>query len=201
MEGVIFYWLFWLLWIYSTFLMKKGKERLKVSIWLLLTMIFSIHSLQFFHLHISFSSLFILMTVYYLIGKLDRWQGIYTFISSLIMLLSYMIFHLFELYDPVWVLFNRCLMLSFLLVSLAVLLHKELKLRLLAIISGAAQGDFLYGIYLRKFSIVYPIGMPAFLDVLALSITILLGINGLKKLSLTIENHLKHLEKEKQKLS
>lgn len=201
MEGFIFFWLFWIFWIGTTFFMSRESKRLKISIWLLLTIILSIHSITIFGIEVALSSLFILFTTYYLIGKQNKKLSIYLFISSFLIMLAYTTFHLFELYDPVWVIFNRSVMLSMLLVYIAVLLHFDVTHRILSTLCGAVHGDILYSLLLRKVSLAHPIGLWAFLDIIAISAILLMGISGFKKLSIYFENHIKHLEREKQKLS
>src|SRR5699024_11296889 len=39
LDGVIFYWLGWVFWVFTTFFMKKCKRRTLLSIWILLLMI------------------------------------------------------------------------------------------------------------------------------------------------------------------
>lgn len=201
MEGIIFFWLFWIYWIMATFFMKKNSKRLKISIYLLLTIILSVHSITLFHINISLSSLFILFSTYFLVGKQTNRRGSYLFITAFIIMLAYTTFHFFELYDPVWLIFNRNLMLAIILAYLAILLQNDFNLRVLTILSGSVHGEFLYALIFRKFAFTQSVGTFVFLDVLSIAIAILLGINGFKKISVFFENHIKHLEREKQKQS
>lgn len=201
MEGFIFYWLFWTFWVIVTFFMNKKSERLRLSMWLLLTIVFSNYSVTIFNINFSLSSLFILLTSYFLIGKQNRLRGIYLLITSFIVMLAYVTFHLFELYDPVWLIFNRQFMLAVILVYLALLLHSDLKQRLLTILSGVVHGEILCALILRRFTDMYTIGTFAFLDCIAITVAILLAVSGLRKVSVYFENHIKHLEREKQKQS
>lgn len=200
-EGFLFFWLFWIYWIFASFFMSKKSERLRLSIWLLLTIVFSVHTITIFDIHISYSGLFILVTSYLLIGREKGYKGIYLFIATFIMMLAYTTFHLFELYDPVWLIFNRQLILSVILAYLAILLHVDLKSRLLTTLSGAVHGELLYALILERFTDAHTVASLAFLDVIATSIVVLLSISGMKKVSAYFEKHIKHMEREKQKQS
>jgi hypothetical protein len=201
MEGFIFFWFFWVFWILSTFFMSKKDLRLKVSIGTLLVISLSLNKITWSHIEISLSGLFLLFLSYIMIAKQKGRSKSYLVIASFIMMLAYTTFHLYELFDPVWVIFNRDIMLSLLLAYLSVLLHSELHLRILTLICGAIHGDILYSLLIKKLSFSYFIGSFAFLDVISFGIAILLAISGFKRVSIYFEHHIKHLEREKQKQS
>src|SRR5690606_30585591 len=103
--------------------------------------------------------------------------------------------------DPVWVMFSRKWMLSVLLVYMAVLLQKNRMLRLPLILLGGIQGEVLYAIIIKSFSFPYTIGSLAFLDIMAISISISALWIAVHWAVKYIEANCKHLEREKQKLS
>lgn len=202
MEGFIFFWLFWIFWICSTFFMSKKELRLKISIGILVAISLSMNSITIFQVEISLTNLFLLILSYFIMAKLKGKTRNYLFITSFIIMLAYTTFHLYELFDPVWVIFNRYMMLSLLLAYLTILLQSDLHLRVITLLCGAIHGDILYSLILRKFSLTYSSGSFAFLDVIAISIALLLMISGFKRVSVYFEHHIKQqLEREKQKQS
>lgn len=88
-------------------------------------------------------------------------------------MLAYASFLLFELYDPIWVLFNRNWMVACALVYLCILLNSDKAQRFYTIVIGMIQGEFLYSIIVNKYSFPYPIGATAFLDALAVTLLVL----------------------------
>ncbi len=201
MEGIIFLWLFWIYWIVATFFMGKNKMRQFISIAILIAIIFSTYSIEVLNMKITLTTLFLLLTSYLFMAKQKELKGIYLFIASFIIMLAYATFHLFELYDPVWLIFNRNIMLSCLLTYLTLLLHNEFKFRIVILICGMIHGEFLYAFALKNITSSYLIGSYAFFDVIALSVGITLIIHAFKRVSLYFEYQIKHLERGKQKPS
>ncbi len=201
MEGVLFFWLFWIFWIVTTFFMSKSRSRLLLSAAILSVIILSSYSMKLFALNISASSLFLLLAAYITMAKQRGRKGLYLFITSFIIMLAFTTFHLYELYDPVWLIFDRNMMLSFLLTYIALLLHHDVKFRIIILICGSIHGEILYASILKHITPTYLIGSFAYLDVISISIGFLLIIYGFKKVSSYFESQIKHLERGKQKPS
>ncbi|TKC19731.1 YphA family membrane protein [Robertmurraya kyonggiensis] len=201
MEGIFFYWLFWMFWVMATFFMEKNKLRLKISIGILMAITLSTFSFPFLGNEFSYTSVFLLITFFIWIARQSFKKGSYMLITSFILMLSYSVFQLFELFDPVWLIFDRTIMLSILMAYLSILLHGNLELRILSLVSGCIQGDILYSFILRKLTFPHSVGDYAFLDVVSISIALLLVASGFKKLSIYFESHFKQFEREKQKQS
>ncbi|MGG0716681.1 hypothetical protein ABE096_03655 [Robertmurraya massiliosenegalensis] len=201
MEGIIFLWLFWMYWILATFFMAKNRTRLFISITILIAIIFSTYSIEVLGMKITLTTLYLLLISYIFMAKQKERKGIYLFIASFIIMLAFTTFHLFELYDPVWIIFNRNMMLAFLLTYLTLLLYNDLKFRIVILICGTIHGEFLYAFVLKNITSSYLIGSFAFFDVIALSVGIMLIIHAFKRVSLYFEYQIKHLERGKQKPS
>lgn len=101
------------------------------------------------------------------ITKLEKKIGIYILFSSFIVMLAYASFLLFEIYDPVWILFNRNGMIACSLGYLCVLLQSNKKYRLYTLTIGLIQGEVIFSMVVRKIGFPYPIGTGQFLDALA----------------------------------
>jgi hypothetical protein len=169
MEGVLFYWISWMAWVCSTFLMKKNKERLFLSILFLVTIILSPYYVGVGDIKINNSIFPILFFCAKEISKRPKKQVFYMLICILTISLAYCSFLMFELYDPVWLFFNRNLMLGAALIYVTLMLLKDFRLRLVGLLVGAIQGDILYGIIINNVNFSYEIGSFVFLDVIAIS--------------------------------
>lgn len=169
MDGATFYWICWMAWVCSTFLMKKTKERLFLSILILMTIILSPYYVEIGDININFSILLILFFCLKEISKRSKKQVLYLFICILTISLAYCSFLMFELYDPVWVLFSRHLMLSAALIYVTLMLLKDFRLRLIGLLIGTIQGDVIYGIIMNNINFSYEIGSFVFLDVISMS--------------------------------
>jgi len=175
MEGAYFYWFSWFLWIIYTFFMKKNRVRLVVSISLLVIIILSPYDVAIGTLELTLSYVFLLFLTYYFVSLRRRWQLFYMFVSSLVLTLSFVTYHLFALFDPVWIFMDRTWLLALIISGLSIVLYPDYYSRLLLLICGACQGDLLYAVVLNHFSFPHTIGSFAFFDILMISCSLLLG--------------------------
>ncbi|GLB58006.1 YphA family membrane protein [Cytobacillus sp. NCCP-133] len=202
MEGLIFYWFSWMAWIAATFFMEReSNNRFKFSAWLLVVIILSPYTISIYGVELSLAGVLLLGTLYTFTGRLKKRQKVYFLFCTFIMMLSYVSFHLFELFDPVWVIFPRKWMLAFLLFYMAVILHKKRHLRFVIMMLGAIQGEVLYALILRQYSFPYVIGSLAFLDIMSLSAAISAVWGAIQWSASYFETNFKQFEREKQKLS
>ncbi len=156
-------------WVCSTFLMRKNKERLHLSILFLVTIILSPYYVGIGDININCSIFLLFFFGMKEISKRPKKQVLYLLICILTISLAYCSFLLFELYDPVWLLFNRNLMLSAALIYVTLMLLKDFRLRFAGLLIGAMQGDILYGIIINHVNFSYEIGSFIFLDVISIS--------------------------------
>ncbi|WHY84458.1 hypothetical protein QNH39_17565 [Neobacillus novalis] len=202
MEGIMFYWICWAFWVYMTFILhKQNTYRLKMSIMVLTVIILSNYhfSIGSFELHASGIFLLVVSYVFYSQEKLGA--IFYFFICSLIVSIAYVTFHLFEIFDPIWVIFKKEWMMGICFGYLAILLQKTLKGRLLIIVSGTMQGEFLYAYILNKLQFTYSVGALAYLDICSLIAALLAGWSFLENAGSIFQNHFHFFEKAKQKSS
>lgn len=203
MEGLYFYWLAWIGWIWVTFIMdKKNPARIKVAIWLLAVIFTAPYKVNILSYDIYLSAFTIVLFLFIETKRLKPGAFLYSFISSFIIMLAYTSFLLFELFDPVWVLFDRKIMIAAAGVYLALLLQKTNYNRNLSLISGFLQGEILYSSILQKFNFPYLISSLAFLDILIISLALLLTWSTIESLIVTISgNPIHHIEGEEHKTS
>jgi hypothetical protein len=202
LEGSFFYWIFWFYWVYMTFVLsKKNPLRLKLSACLLIIIILSNFHFVIGRFDIYASGVVMLLLSYYFFSKEKMGRLLYSFISSFSITMAYVTFHLFEIFDPIWIIFKKEWMMGICFSILAILLQKNLNGRILIIVSGTMQGEALYSYYLSKFEFSYPIGTLAYLDVCALISLILVSWSILENASTIFQNHVHFFEKGKQKSS
>ncbi|CAH2715728.1 hypothetical protein BACCIP111895_02912 [Neobacillus rhizosphaerae] len=202
MEGAMFYWICWSFWIYFTFILNKQNQyRFKLSAFVLIVLVVS--NIQFmasgFEIHAS--GLFLLAVSYIFYSQEKLGAIIYYFICSFIVSIAYVTFHLFEIFDPIWIIFKKEWMMGICFGYLAILLQKTLKGRMLIIVSGTMQGEFLYAYILNKLQFPYSIGAFAYLDVCSLIVALLAGWSFFENAGSIFQTHFHFFEKGKQKSS
>jgi hypothetical protein len=202
MEGAMFYWICWSFWVYLTFILEKHHPyRLKLSVFVLLLIISSDFHFTFAKVEYYASGFYLLFLSYALISQEKIGAIFYYFICSFIVSMAYVTFHLFEIFDPIWIIFKKEWMMGICFGYLAILLQKTLKGRLLIILAGTMQGEFLYAHILSRYQFPYTIGAFAYLDVCALISALLVGWSIFENAGVFLQNHLHFLEKGKQKSS
>jgi hypothetical protein len=191
MEGVLFYWFAWMGWIWTTFLLNKNNEnRVRFSIWLLVLIIFSPYRMTIMGIEVYLAafillSLFVVSTAY-----LTSRVFLSVFISVFIVMLGYVSFLLFELFDPVWVLFDRKWMIAVGGVLLSSVLQSTIRLRVISLVTGMLLGDFLFAVLLKKLSFSYLVAAPAFMDILSIIIMLIVIWTGLSYFAQASNNYI-----------
>lgn len=200
MEGLYFYGFAWVIWIITTFLLKKrSRIRLPIACFILLAIIISPYTFQFKDITVSYLSIFMMLVIFIRIGYFTLIKKLYFFLTSLIIAIGYGTFLLFELFDPIWIIFKREWMLALLITYLSVLLQEKLAWRISTVIIGCIYGDIIFAIIIQRFSFPYSIGSMSFLDVCSLASIMLFGWEGIK-ISINYLESLYHAEeREKQK--
>lgn len=202
MEGSLFYWAFWSFWIVLTFIVKKHNPyRFKLSAAILIVLILANLHFSILGIDIYLSGLFLLALTYFCLYRMKRIAIIYFFICSFILTIAYVTFHLYEIFDPVMLIFNKNWMMGICLGYLAILLQKTLRERVLLIISGTMQGEILYTYILSKYNFPYTIGSLVYLDVLTLTSCLLIGWSCIEKAGSFLGNDIDFNQRGKQKSS
>ena len=202
MEGFLFYWITWLFWIIAIFFMKRGtKERYFLAISLLLLIISSSNMITILGLQFSASSFVLYFMILLYFAKYESRRNFSLFPSVFIVTIAFACFQIYELFDPVWIIFPRIWMLSILLAALSIFLIEKKSFRIFILIAGALQGDFLYALILQKLSFPYTIGSFAFLDVISLTAVLLIIWNGIEILAEYYAKYYNQSGREKRKLS
>ncbi len=202
MEGAVFYWVFWAIWVYVTFILdRQNPYRLKLAGIVLIAIIFSNSHFTFGRFEVAWSGLFLLLFAYSFLANEKYRVIIYHSICSLIVSIAYVSFHLFEIFDPVWIIFKKEWMISIGMSCLTIVLQKKVKGRLVIALSGTMQGEFLTAYILNKLQIPYSIAGFAYLDVCSLITALLVCWSILENASSFLQSHFPFLERTRQKSS
>jgi hypothetical protein len=200
MDGLYFFSFAWSVWIVTTFLSNKtSKIRLPIACFTLLVIISSPFSILMGELSIGYVPVIILIVIFVRIGFFSLKKKLYFLICSLVIAMGYAAFLLLELFDPIWILFNRTWLIAFLLTFLSVLLQEKLSWRLTVLLTGGIYGDTLFAIVIGQFSFPYLIGSFRMLDACSLAAMMIIGWEGLKISISYLENLYQSIEKGKQK--
>jgi hypothetical protein len=200
MEGLLFYWIFWLGWVITTFFYRRDHpHRLPISAWILGAVILSSVTFNFLGLQWNGTGLFIIVTVYLYIAGLQSKRAYYFLLSSFIIMLLMVCFLLYELFDPVWIIMERKWLLAILVVYGTLLLHSDKNERILSLLFGMIHGEIFYAFILKKFSFSFPVSSPAFLDSMSLACVLVLAWNSLELMTAFFNKYFQSVEKEKQK--
>lgn len=174
MEGALFYWFSWLGWVWSTFLMSKQNEyRLNIAIGLLLLIITSPYKLEILGIEVYLTAIVLMIFLLIATAKLRNRTFFIVFVTSFIIMIGYVSFLLFELFDPVWVIFDRKWMIAFGGILMASVLQSERRLQVLTLGFGLLQGDILFSFIMKRLTFPYQVASPAFLDIVSLAAMIL----------------------------
>jgi len=173
MEGVYFYWFSWMLWVMYTFFMRKNKIRFVAAVSLLMVIILSPYDIDIGSFRITYSYIFLTIFTYYFVSRRRRWPLYYMFIASLILTLAFVSYHLFSLFDPIWLFMDRTWLLALIMAGLSIVLYTDHYSRLLLLISAMCQGDLLYAVIINRYAFPHTVGSLAFLDALMASCSLL----------------------------
>ncbi|MFD1707124.1 hypothetical protein ACFSCZ_10310 [Siminovitchia sediminis] len=175
MSGFLFIFVMWGIWIISFFLLDKNNPfRYPAAILSLMAVILHSVSFTLFGFHFSAASILLLLSAYRFIVHESWFRKAYLLLCVLIITFGYAGFYLIELYDPVWVLIDRKVLLAAaLIVTGWILLPGCLTCRYAAIVIGSLQGEVFLAIFLSKWKIPYIIGSMEYLDVYAVIVSAL----------------------------
>ena len=191
MEGIYFYWFFWIAWIYTTFLLEKTGKRVSISMVILLFIIFSDKHINVNDMLVNTTTLLCLLVGYLLVSRKKTGTLFYYLSISLILTSSYVTFRLFQLYDPVWVMFHPTMKLALILLILIIILIREQSIRIGLLLLGVAQGELVYTLFLNKIVPQPVLGQLESLDIIAITAGISFFWFGFEKMVAILDDYVK----------
>lgn len=198
MDGLLFYLIFWIGWVITTFFYSKSNpDRLVFSAWILAAVFFSHSMIEIYHVSINMTGLFIIVTGFFYGSKLHIKRLLYFLLSSFIIMLATVCFLLYELFDPIWVLIKRELLIAIIISFAAWLLAANQKQRVVITMFGMILGELFYAIILLKYPFFHPVASLYFLDSLATAFVIINALNYMENIAGYFAKQFHAEEKEK----
>lgn len=199
MSGFYFIFFLWSIWIIATFIVsKQNKWRNPVAFLSLCLLIIFPYQIKLWTISIQLPSLVILIISYFYLSSLSFLKKMYMVLAIFIIMIGFAGTMLLELYDPVWIFFDRRFLLGFLVFVLVQLLYsRSIPSQFVSTLIGTIQGEILYALILKKWGFPYVVGSTDYLDICAvfLSLMILWSLLNFVISNMSIKNS---LEKEKQ---
>ncbi|MEI5907176.1 hypothetical protein WAK64_08915 [Bacillus spongiae] len=198
MEGYMFLWSIWFIWVFATFILDKNKPyRFMIASFSLAQIIVSPYKVMIGNM--IFNGPFIIMGIFLFIVLAN-----YSLDEKLFLLISvwtigcfYAGFRFIEVYDPIWIIFDRSLLLALLLaIILYLLFYKRNNQWPIALIGGGMLGEVLAYNTLAPYGLSHAVGDKSFLDVIYITIIFSFSITYLSSLIQRLQLKIP-MEKEK----
>ncbi|WP_404452860.1 hypothetical protein LG329_01700 [Virgibacillus necropolis] len=185
-SGLLFYWFSWLLWIYVTFVMKKGKGRTLFAFWILL--IINGSSIYITILDYKFAISYLFLAIGSLVMLANSRRLIYHLFSSLTIMILYMAIMLWENYFPIWMMVSKIFISPLIIVFIIVLISKGFYSRVSIALLGISSGETMYSFILSSYAIREPIGGYVFFDSVMIIVFLFVGIEVANTLRVKIRS-------------
>jgi hypothetical protein len=187
MDGILYLWLLWGIWIYATFLLRRSHpHRFRYSFMCLLLICVFPYGIQTGSVEVGVPAIVLALICIFYIRKLSLRKKLYMLIAVLTMGMCYAGIGLLAIYDPVLMFLDRDLIISLSFVLVCILFYGDsslFMLRAIAIMGSSVIGDFFLSIPLNKIGFSYSIGGPVYLDMLAVSMGFLIALKLLGELN------------------
>ncbi len=198
MEGIFYYWFFWGFWIYITFIMKKGKNRTFLSFLVLGLIVLAHLKVVLFDITLTIAFILSLFIAYYIVAIQSVSMKFYLFVICLMVTLIYVGFELFQLYDPVIIMFHSSWMSGIFIAIIVLSSIRDLKFRIISTFIGASHGDLIFSLFLRRIYVDKTVGSVVFFEVIAITVLLLLMWTMLERAIAFIGIRVKQLDEIKR---
>jgi hypothetical protein len=178
-DGILYLWLIWGIWIFTTFLMNKAHPyRFRYSLICLLLLCVFPYGLNIDSVEVAVPVVVLGLICIHYIRFFSLKEKLYMLVVILTMGMLYAGIGLVAIYDPVLMFIDRNLIMALSLAFLSILYYSSSSymFRMIAIAGSSIVGEVFMCIPLKNVGFLYPIGGPVYLDVLAISTGILIAI-------------------------
>ncbi|HET7629247.1 MAG TPA: hypothetical protein VFK44_12815 [Bacillales bacterium] len=166
-NGLFFYWTAWAAWTAVTFILPKGNLRTEWAVLIMAILIASAGTVEVAGFE-SRAVLFILLAYgYYKLSQFRPARMLYAIFTCHIIMLAYVGFSLYILYNPAVLWIDRNWLIAGMLFVVTQLLVKDFSQRLVTAIVGAVHGNLMYALYLKGLALSFSAGSFQFLDGIA----------------------------------
>lgn len=197
MAGLYFYWTAWAAWVIATFFMKKGRIRTETAALVLILIICSNRYVKLDHVEINTAFIVMLLYGYQKLAMLTRSRLIYMATVCHIVMLGYIGFSMYSMYDPAILWFDMKWMTALLIFILTQFLVKSFSLRCLTAVIGAVHGNLLYTWIMRGFSFPVKAGSFTFFDTLAICLMMIALWRGYEEIARLLNHYFKRTFQQK----
>lgn len=178
-DGILYLWLIWGIWIFTTFMMNKANPyRFHYSFICLVLLCVFPYGLKVSSVEVAVPVFVLGLICIYYIRIFSLKEKLYMLVAILAMGMLYAGIGLVAIYDPVLMFIGRNLIMALSLAFLSILFYSSSSymFRMIAIAGSSIVGEVFMSISLKNVGFSYPIGGHVYLDVLAISTGILLAI-------------------------
>ncbi|MEW4287225.1 YphA family membrane protein [Rossellomorea marisflavi] len=182
MEGIYYLWILWGVWVYSTFLMKKGRVRFWISFCTLVLVASFPYEFGMGHYRVTVPLVLIVLLALWTIRELPLRKKLYLFISLISTAMCLTGVKLVSIYDPVLVIVDPFILDVSVLIVMGFLFYSDVasgSVRYASVLLGGALGQVFIGMILTTIGFGHTIGEHKYMDAAAVSFLILVGIDGL----------------------
>ncbi|KMK93614.1 hypothetical protein [Rossellomorea marisflavi] len=182
MEGIFYLWILWGVWIFSTFLMRKGRVRFWISFFSLILIASFPFELEIGHYRVTMPLVLIVSLTLWTIRELSLRKKLYLFISLISTAMCLTGLKLVSIYDPVLMIVDPFIADVVVLIIMGFLFYGDAasrNVRYASALLGGALGQVFIGVILTAIGFGHTIGEHKYMDAAAVSFLILLGIDGL----------------------
>ncbi len=181
LDGVLYLWFFWIVWVISTFLLPRTNPyRIHIALLSLLTIIIFPFTVKMGNVSFSLPLFLLVGCSFFLIRKYGLASKLYMLVGALIIGMVYASFYFFAIYDPVWIIIEEKFLLTSILLMFIFLLYSsslQFMQRIHVLIQGTAIGEGLLTVEYQYIGFPKTVGDVAFLDTISLTIAIIYVIH------------------------
>lgn len=199
MDGLLFYWISWMIWIIVTFLMPKNKYRNYLAMAILMV-IFCSNAV----ILVNNVEVYLTIAILYFgsIVAIVNCQNIVKSISKAICIVfGYVGLLFWEQISPIWIVIPRTILIPLIGFVLLIILSDSFQERCVLWCLGLTSGEIIHGLILNSYKLSEGIGEMAFMDVLIVEIGFLITTTSLLKLKRKIDLFVRSIEEQKKKVN
>ncbi|WP_112181192.1 MULTISPECIES: hypothetical protein [Paraliobacillus] len=197
MDGVLFYWLGWIFWIITTFLMQKGKFRTTLSFFILLIISLSLVKFTILGYEIGLSFCIVVLGSFFLLTRQTR--KVYMLFVIILIGFSYAGLRLWEVVSPIWVIIPRMYLYAFIVITLTMLCNRKYLQRYLVCCLAVSFGEVVYIMIVGEIGWNLTIGDSNILDLICLQTASLFILYLWTEIKLKFEDILQQVELQKKR--
>ncbi|WP_226034672.1 YphA family membrane protein [Aquibacillus saliphilus] len=197
MDGYIFYWISWILWIIITFIMVKDNYRTYLALWLLTLIALSNSEVVIGVTKINAAIFILFFGALILLSKTSNW--ILNIIRSLCLVFGYVGVLFWEQISPVWLVIPRLIMIPVIGFIFLSFLTNENVDKLAVWCLGITTGEVLHSLILNSYGFNEYIGDMAYFDLLFTAIGLIVMVTFLQDVRSRLDQMIGAIEKQKKR--